>query len=94
MCYLFGRNSVVNGSSLWLHFPEADEYCEDRGGKLLVIADEAEFAWVVPRHLVKIRSNPTIFQIFFLQFQRLQAFNSRPFLTGTNTDSSYKIQTS
>ena len=29
MCYLFGRNSVDDGSSLWIHFPQSDKYCKD-----------------------------------------------------------------
>ena len=48
-CYLFGRNSVNNGSSLWLNFSQADQYCNDQTASQLSINNEQEQAFVGAR---------------------------------------------
>ena len=48
-CYLFGRNSVDDGSNLWSHFAEADQYCKDQSAISLVINNEQEQAFIAPR---------------------------------------------
>ena len=51
-CYLFGRNDPETGANLWVNFTEAADFCNKQnknGGSQLVIADETEFAWVLPR---------------------------------------------
>ena len=35
-CYLFGRNAE-NGTSLWIHFQEAEDFCKTQNAKQLVI---------------------------------------------------------
>ena len=48
-CYLFGRNSVIDGEGLWTFFDEADEYCTKLNAISLVIENEQEQSWLVPR---------------------------------------------